>query len=139
VRGHALVSGAARITDGVDISDAKVMQGTVNPDVLVRLSVERIGDKYALTNDTLEYEGHTLRRIKALKSFGDVRAGEIGGYIESPNNLSADGGCWVSHSAMVMDNARVMDNVLVRNDAIVKDNAQIGDNALIGEGTNIFV
>ena len=127
----AVVSGAARITDGVDISDVKVMRGTVNPDVLAHLSIQKVGDKYALTNDTLEYEGRTLRRIKALKSFGDVRAGEMGGYIESPTNLSSDGDCWVADSAKAMDNARVMDDVLVRNEAVVKDNAQIGDNALI--------
>lgn len=131
LRGHVLVSGAARITDGVDISDVKVMRGTVNPDVFARLSIQKVGDKYALTNDTLEYEGRTLRRIKALKSFGDVRAGEMGGYIESPTNLSSDGDCWVADSAKAMDNARVMDDVLVRNEAVVKDNAQIGDNALI--------
>lgn len=70
LRGHVLVSGAARITDGVDISDVKVMRGTVNPDVLARLSIQKVGDKYALTNDTLEYEGRTLRRVSGPgKSF----------------------------------------------------------------------
>ncbi|WP_418067185.1 hypothetical protein [Rodentibacter caecimuris] len=35
-----------------------------------------------LKDDTKEYFGRTLYRIKALISFGAVVAGELGGYIE---------------------------------------------------------
>ena len=37
--------------------------------------------KYEILMDeknTIEWEGHTLHRIKALKDFGDVRKGELG-------------------------------------------------------------
>lgn len=40
-----------------------------------------------LKDDTIEHLGRTLYRIKALITFGAVVAGELGGYIESENNL----------------------------------------------------
>ena len=35
--------------------------------------------KYELTNTTKDILGHTLHQIKALKSFGDVKKGDLGG------------------------------------------------------------
>lgn len=40
-------------------------------------------NKYELTSETSQYAGHILYRIKALKDFGSVKAGELGGWIES--------------------------------------------------------
>lgn len=40
-------------------------------------------------------EGNVFR-IKALKDFGEIKAGEIGGLIEQEENLSQDGNAWVS-------------------------------------------
>lgn len=37
--------------------------------------------KFTLTNETIQREGRTLYRIKAVKDFGEVKAGDIGGYI----------------------------------------------------------
>ena len=37
--------------------------------------------KYEMTSITIEWQGRKLFRIKALKSFGNVKAGDIGGYI----------------------------------------------------------
>ena len=39
--------------------------------------------KYELTTETLQLAGRTLHRIKAVKDFGSVKAGEFGGYIET--------------------------------------------------------
>lgn len=49
------------------------------------------GKKYILTNHTCQVEGHTLYRIRALKDFAGVRAGELGGYVEQEHNLSQYG------------------------------------------------
>lgn len=38
--------------------------------------------KYELTNETIEYDGVVLYRIKALRSFGSVAEGELGGFIQ---------------------------------------------------------
>ena len=37
--------------------------------------------KYELTDDTIEFNGQILYRIKALRDFANVKAGDIGGYI----------------------------------------------------------
>ena len=52
-----------------------------------------------------------LFQIKALEDFGDVKAGDLCGYIESEKNLSQEGLCWVSGNAQVSGNAWVSDVV----------------------------
>ena len=65
-------------------------------------------DKYELLPDQmLEVQGHKLFRIRALRDFGRVKAGEEGGFIESEKNLSTEDDAWVSGNARVYDNARV--------------------------------
>ena len=63
--------------------------------------------KYELTDETKIFFGRTLHRIKATKDFEDVRAGELGGWIEKEENLSQDGNCWVDGNAWVSGNASV--------------------------------
>ena len=68
--------------------------------------------KYELTDKTFEVqrdndEPVTLYRIKALRDFGRVKAGDIGGWIEKEDNLSHEGNCWINDDAMVYDNALV--------------------------------
>ena len=38
--------------------------------------------KYELTSETKVVFGRTLHRIRALISFGNVEAGELGGWVE---------------------------------------------------------
>ena len=64
--------------------------------------------KYELTDDTVQLFAKTLHRIKALCDFGDVKAGDLGGYIESESNLSHDGDAWVSGDARVYGNAKIL-------------------------------
>ena len=66
--------------------------------------------KYKLTDDCIQYEGHKLYRIQSLRSFSNVKEGELGGYIESEDNLSHDGMCWVYEEAKVFGNAKVYKN-----------------------------
>jgi len=61
-------------------------------------------NKYKLTK-TKEAFGITLYRIKALKDFGDVKKGDLGGWIEKEENLSQENFCWVSGDARVFGNA----------------------------------
>ena len=44
--------------------------------------------KYKLTDETIICGFATLHRIEALRSFGNVRKGDKGGFIESEDNLS---------------------------------------------------
>lgn len=76
-------------------------------------------------------------RIRALRSFGDVKEGQLGGYVESENNLSHEGNAWIYHYAKVCGNAKVIDNAKIRNratvlfNAVVSENAEVYDNAVI--------
>ena len=65
-----------------------------------------MGKKYELTEETKEFYGRTLHRIKALKNFGDVEVGDLGGYIESESNLIQEGCAWVYGDAMVYRNSK---------------------------------
>ena len=84
--------------------------------------------------------GKPLFQVVALRDFGDVRKGDKGGYIESTDNLSNEGNCWVSENAFVFDNARVSENAFVFGEAqvfggaFVHNDAQVyGDSRVFGE------
>lgn len=62
--------------------------------------------KYILTDETIEYLGHTLHRIKAVKDFATISAGTLGGYIESEGNLDHIDNARVYGDARVSGNAR---------------------------------
>ena len=89
--------------------------------------------KYTMTDDTIVVDGHKLSRIKALRDFGNVKKGELGGYISSEKNLSHYGTCWVSDNAQVRDNAFVGGSAQVRDSAIVCDFAIVRDSATVSE------
>jgi len=90
--------------------------------------------KFELTTESITNEaGKKLFRIKALIDFGDVKAGEPGGYVEKEGNVSQDDNAWVSGNAKVYDNAWVSGNARVSGDALVFGDA---DYALVqGFGT----
>lgn len=90
-----------------------------------------------LKDDTIVFNGILLYRIKALKDFGLVRNGEIGGYIEKEENLSHEGDCWVYDNAKVFGNARICNNTRVFENAIIHDNSQICDNVNVCDDVHI--
>ena len=101
--------------------------------------------KYELLKDVhIEYEGHTLYRIRALKDFNNISAGDIGGYIEHEKNLSQYSKCWVYDEAKVygnahiFGNAKIFDNVNVYGNASIFENAQIYDNAKIHGNSKVY-
>lgn len=53
----------------------------------------------------MEIDGHVLHRIIALRDLGEVKKGDIGGWIEGQENLSHDDDCWVYGEARVCNNA----------------------------------
>ena len=89
--------------------------------------------KYELTSETKVIDGVELRRIKALNSFGNIKKGELGGWIESEKNLSQYGDAWVGVNATVRGNATVGENATVRGNATVGGNATVRGNATVGE------
>ncbi|WP_075319551.1 hypothetical protein [Histophilus somni] len=97
-----------------------------------------------LQNDTIQHNGKTLYRIKALISFGDIKAGNLGGYIQDECNLSHWGNAWVFNNARVYDNAiacdnaRVADNARVFGNAWVYGNARVYDNAEVCDNARVY-
>ena len=94
--------------------------------------------KYQLRKDlTKVVNGKTLYCIEALKSFYDVNKGELGGYIESENNLSHDGSCWVYDEACVFDKAMVKNNARILDKAIIKGNIMVSANSVVRGNTTL--
>ena len=88
--------------------------------------------KYEILKDrSLPMNGSEIYRIKALKDFGDVKAGDIGGFVESEDNLSHEGPCWIYGDAMVYHKAKVKDNAIVRDYVHVFNNARVMENAIV--------
>ena len=82
--------------------------------------------KFKLTSEFIvDISGVKLFRIKALIEFGNVKAGDLGGYIEKEKNLSHMGNAWVSGNAQVFGNARVFGNAWVSGDAQVFGDARV--------------
>ncbi|WP_375684840.1 hypothetical protein [Bartonella sp. AP1QHHD] len=81
--------------------------------------------KYELTDETIEFDRKTLHRIRALRDLGDVKKGDLGGYIEKEDNLSHDGNCWVGDDAKVYGYAKVFGDAHVYGYAEVYGNSRI--------------
>ena len=84
-------------------------------------------DKYEITDITHE-KYPFLHRIRALRDIGnDVKAGDLGGFVESDENLSyeKDDEAWIYDDAIACDRSRVekyaqmKENAVARNDACV--------------------
>ena len=98
--------------------------------------------KYEFTGEVKNIGGVTLHRIRALIDIPehDVKAGDLGGWIEAERNLSQKGAAWVADSALVMGSARVtgkarvMDSARVMGEALVMDSAWVtGSARVMGE------
>ena len=94
--------------------------------------------KYELSNETIEIDGITLHRIKALKDFSDVKAGDLGGWVEKEDNLSQMGDAWVYDNAEVFGNAKVHGDAEIYRNAKVFGNAKIYDNAEVFGNAEIY-
>ena len=93
--------------------------------------------KYKLTTETLQFAGRTLHRIKAVKDFDYIKAGEFGGWIENEKNLSQDDNAWIYDDAMVFDNAKVSGYAKVYGYAEVYGNANVFGNANVSDYANV--
>ena len=94
--------------------------------------------KYELTSETKVFLGKTLYRIKALVQFGNVNAGDLGGWIEKEENLSQSGNAWVYGDARVSGNAWVYGNAEVSGDASVSGNAWVYGNASVSGNAWVY-
>ena len=66
-------------------------------------------EKYEFTGKN----GGNLKQLRALRDFGNIKKGDLGGWIEGEHNLSHEGNCWVFSFAQVFNNALVRGNAKV--------------------------
>ena len=108
-------------------------------------------DKYEITDITHE-KYPFLHRIRALRDIGnDVKAGDLGGFVESEENLSyeKDDEAWIYDDAIACDRscvdsfAQMKENAVARNGAcvsnasVMKGEARVEDSAYIS-GAYLF-
>lgn len=93
-----------------------------------KYNVKKVGisvanTKFKLTDETREIDGVAAYRIQALQDFGDVQAGELGGFIEREENLAYEENdlSWVYDNSAVIGDSRVMGNSTIDRDSSVKD------------------
>lgn len=88
--------------------------------------------KYELTDTTIMFLDHTLHQIRYLRDVGyNIKAGDLGGWVETEKNLSQHG------NAAVCGNAKVFDCAMVYNDAMIFDNATVRDYATVCDSAKV--
>lgn len=108
----------------------------LNPDypiILIndQIPPEHIPPKYRIT-DIQHPVYKECYRIQAIRDVDqDVRAGEIGGYIEKKDNLSQAGTCWIEGDAVCRGNAQICGASRVRKNAELKGEALVTGSSLI--------
>ena len=81
--------------------------------------------KYEFTGETRTLGCCALRQIRAIRDFGHIKAGDIGGWIEKESNLSHYGDAWVYENAAVYGNAWVYSRARVDGCADVSKDGDI--------------
>lgn len=87
-------------------------------------------DKSPLPKYRLKMDDYNpgLWRVVALRDFGDVKKGDVGGFVSSKDNLSHRGNCWIYDNAKVTGNAFVDGNAKIMDEACLSENASaVGD------------
>ena len=91
-------------------------------------------------HDTIERFGRKLYRIQAAVDMPlhQIHKGDLGGWIESPDNLPQLGNGWVDEYALVYGNAIVTGDALVTGHAEVFGHALIHDRAVVRGHARVF-
>lgn len=88
--------------------------------------------KYKFTDEIKKLDSTRVAyRIEALRDFGDVKAGDKGGWIEKKLNLAQTGTCWVYDDATVWDEAKVTEKACVRGTAVVQNRCEVSGSAVV--------
>jgi len=85
-----------------------------------------------------KYKINADGRVVALRDFGFVKAGDVGGFVKSETNLSHKGNCWIYGDAQVYGDARVCGDAQVYGNAEVSGNAQVFGDAKVFENAWIY-
>lgn len=127
----------------IEISDPEMMddiETTLKSGIRPKYKILYDQEKEIKVNST-EDDGRIMikvYRIQSLRSFGKIKKGALGGYIQSEENLSHEGNCWIYANCYVGMNAQVLDNATVRGaGSYVIDSAKVYDNAVISDVSQV--
>lgn len=142
VIGRGLVGGRAKVRDNIVVDGRNSFQtnsAIVGTDCDVSGSghivshrsglKKQFEPKYEFTGERKDHEGILVKRIRALRSFGDVAKGDLGGWIEHERNLAHDGEAWVGNSAVAAGMSVVRDNAQMTGQAAIYDSVVLCDDA----------
>ncbi len=93
--------------------------------------------KYQLTKQSRAINGHTLFQIQSLTNFNNVKKGDLGGWVETENNLSQEGCCWIYDNACVYQGAKVNKNASVKGNAQLSGCCVVAGNAVVEHSAKI--
>lgn len=97
-----------------------------------------INNKYEIT-DIVGYRfKQKVYRVRALKDFGDVKKGDLGGFVSSYENLSQDDNCWIYDNAVVMENATVITDAKIKGNATIYGEAVVRGNSIVEDSCWIY-
>ena len=112
----------------------------------------RVEKKYDLVKTDcvhkyLDGERFLLFRIQALKDITCVdysseriilvKAGDMGGYVETEDNLSQDGSCWVHENSYVYAGGKVSENAQILSGSDIVKGADVKGYTRIGKHTMV--
>ena len=93
--------------------------------------------KYELLDKDPETGLHRIKALRDIPKYG-IRAGDLGGFIGSEENLSHTGDAWVFGNANVSGNAKVSENAKVSGNARVFGYAKVFGNALVSGDAGVW-
>jgi len=96
----------------------------------------KMNRKYELTSETKEVDGAILHRIRALRDFGNVKAGDVGGWVESESNLSHYGRCWIYDDAVASEHALLCGNVVLSGNARASGHTRLSGNVWLADNSH---
>ena len=80
---------------------------------------------------------HRIRALRDIPEIG-VKKGDLGGFVESEENLSQTGNCWIFDSAIAMDNAWVMDNAQMHGHSQMFGNSKMFESSRMWDNSQMF-
>lgn len=115
--------------------NTKTIKNTIKN--LKSLLVSEKKKHFELTDETIEFMGSILHRIRATKNlpYIKVKKGDLGGFIEEENNLKDK--AWVFDKAKVFGGSEISQKATVRNEAVVHGKVKISGKTEIFDNTEI--
>lgn len=102
--------------------------------IIYEKELEMTNQKFEIT-DIAHEKYPFLYRIRALRDIGtEVKAGDLGGFVEHEGNLSFEPGdnSWIYHDATVAGDGYVEKNAMLRDRAVVCGHACVSREAILG-------